>query len=217
MQLNSLSAAPVGGGALLLLLVVTLSTAANVSVVYLCLIERATVQRLLAFLAATALCVFAFSQAYTYNGLVGTSWDVSAAVALAERQFGGLSGVQDVTTTREAQVSDSIRHAKFIVSATQEQLYGIALLYRTRQDEGTRRAIREQALFLTSACEIKNFGTAIYFSGLTWASANFGDYEPAPWVRLLAALETLLGYVSMAFLVTILGCFVKTKPSAGAL
>jgi hypothetical protein len=42
---------------------------------------------------------------------------------------------------------------------------------------------------------------AAYFSIVTWTTLGYGDYQPAPALRLLAGLEALLGYIFLGLIV----------------
>ena len=44
-------------------------------------------------------------------------------------------------------------------------------------------------------------GTAIYFSVVTFTTLGYGDYQPLPRMRLVAAAQALLGYVFLGFVV----------------
>jgi len=41
----------------------------------------------------------------------------------------------------------------------------------------------------------------IYFSTVTWTTLGYGDVQPKPDIRLIAALEALLGYIYFGLLV----------------
>ena len=43
--------------------------------------------------------------------------------------------------------------------------------------------------------------TCFYFSLVTWTTVGYGDFRPMPALRLIAASEALLGYLSMALFV----------------
>ncbi len=45
------------------------------------------------------------------------------------------------------------------------------------------------------------FTTALYFSTVTFTTLGYGDFQPHPDIRLLAALEALLGYVYLGLTV----------------
>ena len=45
---------------------------------------------------------------------------------------------------------------------------------------------------------------AIYFSGITFATIGYGDFVPAPHMRLIAFTEGALGALSMSFFVVVL-------------
>lgn len=41
---------------------------------------------------------------------------------------------------------------------------------------------------------------SIYFSVVTWTTLGYGDFQPSPPIRLVAAIEALLGYIFMGLL-----------------
>ncbi|MES9903315.1 MAG: ion channel [Sedimenticola sp.] len=45
--------------------------------------------------------------------------------------------------------------------------------------------------------------SSLYFSVVCWTTLGFGDFVPVPKVRLFAALEALLGYLSVGMLVAV--------------
>jgi len=173
--------------------VIGVLVAAGVVSVVLVLKAGLTVWRLVSFLAVIGLSVLTFSVPYVYCGIVAPTWDVSASRDWA----------------REAS-SDPKRLGDYIYGANAEALAGIAALYRDTSDPALLSVLQQfpLPLLLDTKCEIANFGPALYFSVLAWTSASYGDYQPAPWARSLVALETLIGYVFMAFLVVILTRFV---------
>jgi hypothetical protein len=48
------------------------------------------------------------------------------------------------------------------------------------------------------------FGECVYFSGVTFATVGYGDFIPAPHVRLLALTEGAVGVFTMGFFVVVL-------------
>ena len=48
------------------------------------------------------------------------------------------------------------------------------------------------------------FWECIYFSGITFATVGYGDFIPAPPMRLLALTEGALGVFTMGFFVVVL-------------
>lgn len=46
-----------------------------------------------------------------------------------------------------------------------------------------------------------DFGTALYFSIVTFTTLGYGDFQPSEGMRLLAAEEALFGYVFLGFMV----------------
>lgn len=49
--------------------------------------------------------------------------------------------------------------------------------------------------------EIKTFSTYIYFSIVTFTTLGYGDYQPKECVQLLAALQAVMGYIYLGFIV----------------
>jgi hypothetical protein len=49
-----------------------------------------------------------------------------------------------------------------------------------------------------------DFPTAVYFSGVTFATVGYGEFVPAPHARFLAMAEGLLGFVTVSFFVVVL-------------
>jgi len=192
---RAMSAAhPVGPSAWALFAVmIGVLVAAGVASVLLVLKGGLSVWRLVSFLAVIGLSILTFSVPYIYCGIVAPTWDVSASRDWA----------------REAS-SDPKRLGDYIYGANAETLAGIAALYRDTSDPALLSVLQQTPLplLLDTKCEVANFGSALYFSVLAWTSASYGDYQPAPWARSLVALETLIGYVFMAFLVVILTRFV---------
>ena len=45
---------------------------------------------------------------------------------------------------------------------------------------------------------------SLYFSMVTWTTLGYGDFSPVASLRLVAALEAVMGYIYMAFLVGLL-------------
>lgn len=43
--------------------------------------------------------------------------------------------------------------------------------------------------------------SAVYFSIVTWTTLGYGDFQPLGWVRLIASMEALIGYVFMGIVV----------------
>ena len=46
---------------------------------------------------------------------------------------------------------------------------------------------------------IKDMQTSLYFSLVTWTTLGYGDLQPTPQVRMVAASEALCGYIFMAY------------------
>lgn len=53
--------------------------------------------------------------------------------------------------------------------------------------------------------------TSIYFSVVTWTTLGYGDLQPLQELRMVAALEALMGYVYMALLVGLFLSMTKIK------
>jgi hypothetical protein len=53
----------------------------------------------------------------------------------------------------------------------------------------------------TVAANTSSLATAMYFSIVTWTTLGYGDVQPDPALRLLAASEALVGYVYLGLLV----------------
>jgi len=45
---------------------------------------------------------------------------------------------------------------------------------------------------------VRNEVTALYFSIVTWTTLGYGDVTPPKDIRLVAALETIIGYIFLA-------------------
>jgi hypothetical protein len=50
-------------------------------------------------------------------------------------------------------------------------------------------------LYNLSAAKTLDRSSALYFSIITWTTVGYGDFTPAPDLRLIAALESLIGYM----------------------
>jgi len=48
---------------------------------------------------------------------------------------------------------------------------------------------------------VRDTGTALYFSVVTWTTLGYGDLAPTPAARCVAAIEALLGYITMGVLI----------------
>lgn len=59
-----------------------------------------------------------------------------------------------------------------------------------------------------------DFITALYFSIVTWTTVGYGDFAPAPGLRLLAALQALAGYIFLGLIVSLVVSISLSKPSA---
>ena len=44
-------------------------------------------------------------------------------------------------------------------------------------------------------------GTCLYFSVITWTTLGYADFIPTPELRVFAATEAIVGYISMSILV----------------
>jgi len=53
---------------------------------------------------------------------------------------------------------------------------------------------------------------ALYFSLITWTTVGYGDFVPTDGTRLLAGLESLVGYFYMALLVGVVMVFATGSP-----
>ena len=51
---------------------------------------------------------------------------------------------------------------------------------------------------------IKEITTGIYFSAVTWATLGYGDLRPIIGTRWIAAFESLIGYIYMGLLVSLI-------------
>ena len=45
---------------------------------------------------------------------------------------------------------------------------------------------------------------ALYFSIVTWSTLGYGDFRPTEGARLFAAVEAIIGYIYMAFLISVM-------------
>lgn len=43
--------------------------------------------------------------------------------------------------------------------------------------------------------------SSIYFSIVSWTTLGYGDYQPLGWVRIIASLEALIGYIFMGVVI----------------
>lgn len=57
---------------------------------------------------------------------------------------------------------------------------------------------------LWPACCDGERSVAIYFSIVTWTTLGYGDFQPPPEIRMVAAVEAMLGYVFLGLLVGIM-------------
>jgi hypothetical protein len=48
-----------------------------------------------------------------------------------------------------------------------------------------------------------DFGTALYFSIVTWTTLGYGDVQPVGLSRAFSAVEALLGYIYLGLLVSV--------------
>ena len=60
---------------------------------------------------------------------------------------------------------------------------------------GTRSVLEERIA--------KDFGSALYFSAITWATVGYGELHPVTNARWIAGLEAILGYIYMGLLIGI--------------
>ena len=59
-----------------------------------------------------------------------------------------------------------------------------------------------------------SFVTSTYFSIVTWTTLGYGDLQPIGLLRLVAAIEALLGYLYMALFVGLLIGIIQSKNSS---
>jgi hypothetical protein len=52
---------------------------------------------------------------------------------------------------------------------------------------------------------------ALYFSIVTWTTLGYGDFVPTPEMRMVAAAQAIIGYVSMAFFIALYINLFKSK------
>ena len=152
---------------------------------------RVTMMTVVAFLAVQALLVFAFAQTYIYAGFSMPGWDVTRSVATA--------------TASAESGPDALR--QYLSQADSEQLFGVATAFRTLEHGSVNspwRSIVSHAPYVDGLCERKNLGSALYLSTITWTTVGYGDLVPAPWMRGISAVESVLGYVFMAALAAVL-------------
>ncbi len=65
---------------------------------------------------------------------------------------------------------------------------------------------------LKEATEPLTFGDYLYFSIVTWTTLGYGDLQPVPDLRLLAALQALAGYVSLGLVVSLIISINLSRP-----
>jgi len=58
--------------------------------------------------------------------------------------------------------------------------------------------------------------TAIYFSIVTFTTLGYGDFQPPPNLRLLAAFEAIMGYVVLGFVIGLTDDFLRNGHKSGA-
>jgi len=65
--------------------------------------------------------------------------------------------------------------------------------------------------------EVKDLGwaNALYFSVVTWTTLGYGDFVPRAAIRLVAALQALLGYVFFGLIVGLLADYLKSEENRG--
>ena len=51
---------------------------------------------------------------------------------------------------------------------------------------------------------IKDFGSSLYFSLVTWTTLGYGDFQPLPNIRLWAATQAMFGYTYMAIFIALI-------------
>ena len=140
---------------------------------------------LAAFLGIQFVLVFVFAQSFIYCGFIESSWNTGKA---AERAL-------------TAAATGDQGFFEYLRDADSEQLYGISSAFR-RADYNVQldsmTVMIANAQYIDGLCERKNLGGALYLSVITWTSVGYGDLVPAPWARIFAAAESILGYLFMA-------------------
>ncbi|PWE18568.1 hypothetical protein DDZ18_02895 [Marinicauda salina] len=58
-----------------------------------------------------------------------------------------------------------------------------------------------------------NFGDSLYFSIVTWTTLGYGDFQPDPQLRLLAAVQAVLGYIYLGAGVGLIGALIIQSES----
>jgi len=56
-----------------------------------------------------------------------------------------------------------------------------------------------------------DFIVSLYFSIVTWTTLGYGDFSPIPVLRLVAAVEALVGYIYMALLIGLFFNLISNK------
>lgn len=84
-----------------------------------------------------------------------------------------------------------------IVSAAFANVFIFANLYFTAGVIGEIPGTNETGV-------IKDYATSFYFSIVTWTTLGYGDLKPIYELRLVAAVEALMGYLYMAIIVGML-------------
>lgn len=69
----------------------------------------------------------------------------------------------------------------------------------------------KSGLLFAGAQTTVSFWDALYFSVTTWSTTGYGDFSPAPSVRLVASSESLLGIFSMGIYIAIVSNWIAKR------
>lgn len=59
-----------------------------------------------------------------------------------------------------------------------------------------------------------DYDVALYFSMVTWTTLGYGDFAPAPDLRLLAGLQAGLGYLFLGLIVGLVANLLSARTNA---
>ncbi|MFT3809974.1 MAG: potassium channel family protein [Micropepsaceae bacterium] len=66
----------------------------------------------------------------------------------------------------------------------------------------------------SAGVELDDFGSALYFSIVTWTSLGYGDIAPVNYARIVAMTEVMFGYMVMALLIAAFAAAIQGNKKA---
>ena len=135
---------------------------------------------------------------------VGIAWQMGDGILAASRFVIWLSiallGVSLISIFRShfnASVSDRIVWLSISLS-------GLALIMLFAQLHQAAGLICAAPICVQSESDYTTFETSLYFSIVTFTTLGYGDFQPQPDMRLLAATQAILGYIYLGLVVGLL-------------